>query len=970
MTEQLYKLSPNRDLQSYFYMPSAIAALSGASDSGFTVSGSWRQQFDGAVVEWNRDNVFEHPALRYLPDGDLSGLQLTYVETRTNCVPFESNLYPTTDWPNLRIWAADATGNENIYFVPLVQYANPVTGAGTYQCASATFTLAGVPTAGSRVGLCMPTPADSYQDHHYYVDVEANDGLPTIAMNLANNINSFTNVRGFSASANGTDPNITVTWAGNGTETGSNGNRITVYGFVSANASQYWVEPVVTLHGGTFPDSYQVSLNFGSLSGYTLAADGITKNPVSPIPTTRVRKMRWTWAPDLQPGSFLRTEFSVVISNWNVSGTNRAYFVAGPGSRRIEDTDPIVRYSGTWANPSLSPVQAGNYSGGQIHFTSALGDSCTFTYSEASSHELYLGTRFLPNASTVSVSVDGTNQTFPLSSGDDVLVRIPLGTFAAGNHSVVIGNTASASLFFDFVEIVYPSDTLPEFSPSPQLALATDWDTYHSQSLPAERTAWMINKLGFCGRVNHYVGALWFYELALPGHLYQSATVTITQNAVAANYGYVSLFVGPDASDMSTISHLILPDDTSVTVAQAFANLINQGYTSVWASVSGNQLTVTQRALTPWPGQPAAAPQLYLSASADSNFSVTPSAQTAFSGGVPGETYDTAVDSTLRQITSYWRTDISASSPTLNRAARDWSAAYFQALASYGMDVVAAFSTEMKNADPNQAAGLAQRRIDDTPVIVNTPAVMTNFSPGSLNWWTRVYIDTAQLQAAAGLEPYLQSGEVQWWYYPWNIEGETPVSMPFYDAYTQEQFEAKYGVPMQVIASNTVDPSRYPDETVFLSSLIGQYTSTIRTALRAQFPDCRYEVLYPTDTNDVPPEQRIYSPTLDQLVNFPNDDWTPANLNCLKTESFTFTGNFNLEQSKSSMNVSAAKGFPNAQRSHLVGIGSALTAWGKEIDFAQAQGMESVVLFALDQYSLIGYPPPPFVKLVRSGRQA
>ena len=78
MAEQLTKLRPDRDLQCYFERPSAVAALSGASANGFTVSGCWRQQFDWAVIEWNRDNVFEHPALRNLPDGDLSGLQLSY----------------------------------------------------------------------------------------------------------------------------------------------------------------------------------------------------------------------------------------------------------------------------------------------------------------------------------------------------------------------------------------------------------------------------------------------------------------------------------------------------------------------------------------------------------------------------------------------------------------------------------------------------------------------------------------------------------------------------------------------------------------------------------------------------------------------------------------------------------------------------------------------------------------------------
>src|ERR1700704_4078000 len=110
MPETLEKLSPDRDLQCYFQRPSAIAALSAASPNGFTVSGTWRQQFDWTVIEWTRDNVFEHPAFRYLPISDLYGLTLTYNEVRENCIPLDSDLFPTVDWPNLRVWADPGTG--------------------------------------------------------------------------------------------------------------------------------------------------------------------------------------------------------------------------------------------------------------------------------------------------------------------------------------------------------------------------------------------------------------------------------------------------------------------------------------------------------------------------------------------------------------------------------------------------------------------------------------------------------------------------------------------------------------------------------------------------------------------------------------------------------------------------------------------------------------------------------------------
>ena len=98
MAEQLTKLRPDRDLQCYLNGPRQSAALSGASTTEFTVSGCWRQQFDWAVIEWNRDNGrlnIRHCAI--LPDGDSSGLELSYEEVRTNCIPLDSTLYPT-EW--------------------------------------------------------------------------------------------------------------------------------------------------------------------------------------------------------------------------------------------------------------------------------------------------------------------------------------------------------------------------------------------------------------------------------------------------------------------------------------------------------------------------------------------------------------------------------------------------------------------------------------------------------------------------------------------------------------------------------------------------------------------------------------------------------------------------------------------------------------------------------------------------------
>jgi hypothetical protein len=217
--------------------------------------------------------------------------------------------------------------------------------------------------------------------------------------------------------------------------------------------------------------------------------------------------------------------------------------------------------------------------------------------------------------------------------------------------------------------------------------------------------------------------------------------------------------------------------------------------------------------------------------------------------------------------------------------------------------------------------------------------------------------------------PYLQFGEVQWWYFKGSQVTElgvpaVTVSMPYYDSYTTSQFEATYGTPMAVITDEYADPSQYPNEVALLSSLLGQHTASIRTALRGQYPNCRLEILYPVDTNTtpdgnpIPAGESVHSPSLDELINYPSSEWTPENYDSLKTESFTYTYGRNLNQSLMAIETSAKKGFPSQSRSHLIGISDSTAPWIRELDLARTQGLESIVLFALDQFCLIGYPPP------------
>lgn len=909
MPEIINKLTPNRDLQCFFFEPSAVAAMSSTSSSGFTLSGCWRQQFDWAVIEWNRDNVYEHPAFRTLPDGDLSGLTLSYRETRSNCIPLDSALYATVDWPSLRVWATPPGGAETIYYVPLAAHAQAV--AGSYQCAYADFTLSGALAGGDYVGLAFLT-------EHYTYQVLNVDTLTSVIQAIANSVNAFSAVM----KATATGATICLYYTGGATiaasTTGANGNRFGVYSY--STGAETWDAPAKTFANGTSPTQWQVTINFSSLEG-TVTPD--LTGALSAIPTNNIRKLRWTYAADLQSGNFQRSEFQVVVSNWTVTGTNTAYSVAGPGSRRIEDDDASMVYSGAWTEAR------GNFSGGTIHQTSAPGAFVQCAYSAAVAHTLYVGLRYTGNGATVSVAVDGqTPQTVNLLiPGEDVLFRYPAGQFTAGSHTVTVTHAGAngTDFYFDFIEMASPTSNLPVVAQESGFTLATDWDTLHSSSLAPERTAWILNSLGFTGRANHYVGALWFYEVVCTGQQYASATVTFS--GTPQPNAYVTLTLGQTGQSSTTVlQKLIHAGDTATTIATVFALELNRGYTGVWASASGAVLTIVSRTMGS-----AGNANTVAASTTSSGFTATASGA-AFTGGVDGN----------------WRTDLTAM-PRLNRAVRDWTASYYAALLGYGIDVAASFSMELQNGDPSASVGIAQVGPAGDPILLPTPSLQTNFSPTSQAFWQDVYAGMAGIQAAAGLVPYLQFGEVQWWYFPNDGAGNNFSGMPFYDAWNTSTFATQYGHPMATITQNTVNPADYPNESAYLPAVIGNFTAAIMSYVRASYPNCRFEVLFPTDVNQT---------AFNQVINYPTAAWTPAALTCLKTECFGFTLGRELDLSLQTLAFGTALGFTAAQRSHLVGVGDSTTAWLKEALAAKGKRFESVVLFALDQFCLIGYAVP------------
>jgi hypothetical protein len=383
---------------------------------------------------------------------------------------------------------------------------------------------------GTHVGI-------AYLDTHYTFRFDGTAGIAYALSQIAAAINARPNpFQPTMLLATVTGSTIRVSYTGGmdtGSTSGANGNRFAMYTYSETSAA-VWDAPAKTFANGTSPTQWSVAIDFSSLHGF-LTPD--FSDTLTAVPTSQIRKMRWTYAADLQAASFVRSEFQVVVSSWSVTGTNRNYSIAGPGSRRVEDDSVEIAYTGSWTE------SRGNFSGGIIHYSTTTGDSVSWTYTASQSHTLYLGTRYLglsaASGAGLSILVDGAAAISAdlFVSQEDVLIRLPVGAYGAGSHSITVTNSGPTGryFYFDFFEVAVATPDLPAFLAEPKLTLATDWDTLHSISLAPERTAWFIHSLGFTGRQNHYVGALWFYELVPTGFTYASATATLSGSITVAD---------------------------------------------------------------------------------------------------------------------------------------------------------------------------------------------------------------------------------------------------------------------------------------------------------------------------------------------------------------------------------------------------------------------------------------------------
>ncbi len=917
MAERIYKLQPNRTIQLRgFDDLGASAAMHSATASGFKVSGVFRDAADFAVlILHDADNFYEHPRLKFLPDTSFSGLKLTFDVRYSGLMPLDSPKFATIDWPYLDVVRPDGSTAQ----VPLFDYATQA--GGTYSNAEGTFVIEdnGL-VAYDRITLWYLNFA-----FDYIVPVAV--PLPTasdIATALAAQINgvnwqAFGTLIPLRAEADGATLRIIAD------RPGVDGNMIRMYA-VAKNERLRTAEPVAVFQGGNSDAVWRVSLDFSAL--------GIDD----------VRLMWLTFAPPLANGTALTdTEWEAEFSNWTLCGPEekKALAVAGPGSVRVEEDDAWCSYSGAWTS------ETGFYSGGFARVASTVGDSVTVFYSCPSEHNLYLGTSIYSDRGAVAVRLDDGEET-ELDCALDVdtaivtrrLVRVGV---PGGRHSVAVRLKSEGRFYFDFLEAAVPSDVPDALEPVTNVSPALDYSTDHTYKLPPARILWSLDRLGFAGPMNEYIGVFWWNQRKRVDHAIPTATVTFAGEFLDGDQIFLNI-------GGQTCGKTVFPNEDGALIAKHFAYFINSTYVGVWASATEYVLTITARS-------PRPAYSYSLEAWKESNQN---------SGG-------TVVTSGTLQGGHTWRWVIDPTQyPAFNRGASDWHRDLFRECRARGREITVAASMELVNPPEGFAAMFPDGEEVTTSVgfgsLVSTHGA---FSSPMLNYHKQVFAAVAALMAEAGLTPCLQFGEFCWWYFT-NRSAERPYGgMAYHDAETEAEAQTALGRSLHVFEGPTDDPAvNGGADATFLRNRLRDYVASLGSYLRGLHPEAKLEVLFPYDANHpVPAGVHQIGGRLNRFVNLPAE-WEAketSGLDRLKVEALDFgVWTRDLGLTAAAIRFALRLDWPADSLRHMVPVFQPGYPWERECSVALGEGMSAVNLWAYDHICLHGAAVPPKSRRRRS----
>ena len=98
----------------------------------------------------------------------------------------------------------------------------------------------------------------------------------------------------------------------------------------------------------------------------------------------------------------------------------------------------------------------------------------------------------------------------------------------AGSIRSTIRVQQAGVVYFDFLEAAVLSDVPDALAPRANISPALDFDTDHTYKLPPARLLWIMDKLGYAGPMNEYLGVFWWNQRTASGGSVSTAQVTFS----------------------------------------------------------------------------------------------------------------------------------------------------------------------------------------------------------------------------------------------------------------------------------------------------------------------------------------------------------------------------------------------------------------------------------------------------------
>ena len=727
---------------------------------------------------------------------------------------------------------------------------------------------------------------------------------------------------------------------------GRDGNMIQLYWLAASPSHLAFDRTQIQLSGGSSAVTWNISIDFTAL--------GIDQ----------LRQCWLTFAPSLADGAaYTATEWQATFSNWQLNGPDAvaALQIAGPGSTRIEEDNGACVFTPNWS------MESGFYSSYFAKAASALNESVTVTYSCQFTHNLYMGTSLYgtPAAGAGLTLVTDTlynaslnNQFYSdrgvagvrlydnagngdaetlldcrVNTGSALVTRRLLRTAVpAGKHSVTIRVQEAGFVYFDFLDVAVLSDVSDALAPRSNISPALDFDTDQTYKVAPARLMWMLDKLGYAGPINEYLGVFWWNQRVAAGGSMSTAQVAFTGTFLAGDS--VILEFNPSSAIPTYLGKSVFAGDTPATIAAHFAAYINGSLTGFWASATGNILTITGR---------SSGPPYNLDLSVTAGFAaVTPTR--------PAGVYPT------------WMIDDTVT-PPINRAVRDWHADFYTQCATRGREVVTACSLELVNPPAGYAALFPDTA--QTPVTTATGfgvLFSTQCAVGAskmVAYQKAVYRNIAQMQSAAGLTPNVQYGEFLWWYFA------SPSGMAYYDDETLAAAQAALGRPLVTFLTPNDDPAvNASADAIFLRNRLRDHVGALVSDIRSAFPAVQCEVLWPYDVNypvPIPIGNPVEGGRLNRFINLPVE-WqqqSSSGLDRMKVEALAFGSSMrDLNLAREAIDLFPSFGWPLSAVRYLVPVFGSATPWLRELALVRSAGIPVANLWALDHVCLYNLAVP------------